>query len=86
MNWRRRLVAGCFPRLGAGLRTVGATSFLGDPLLLREVPGEVHPSPKVWPNPQVPRADLRMSSENEVSQLRSSLQYDTDTFFSGTSQ
>ena len=27
-----------------------------------------------------------MSSDNEVSQLRSSMHYDTDTSFSGTSQ
>ena len=30
--------------------------------------------------------EVHMNSDNEVSQLRSSMQYDTDTFIPGTSQ
>ena len=40
--------AGCFPRLGAGLGAVGATSFLGTHF-------SSSMSQKVWPNLQVPQ-------------------------------
>ena len=58
MNWLQRalLQAGFFPRLGAelgaGLATVGASSFLGIHCVKYNL------SPKVWPNLQVSRADI----------------------------
>ena len=58
--------AGCFPRLGAGLgaglATVGASSFLGIHFSSGMSRVNYNLSPKVWPNPQVPRADFAQTT------------------------
>ena len=62
--------AACFPRLaagfGAGLATVGASSFLGIHFASGMFRVKYNLSPKVCPNPQVPRADfLELGSDPE---------------------
>ena len=53
--------AGCFPRLGAGLGaalgTVGASSFWGIHFSSGMSQVKYNVCSKVWPSPQVPRAD-----------------------------
>ena len=46
--------AGCVPRLGAGLDTVGATSLLGIHFSPGMSPAKCNLSPKAWPILQVP--------------------------------